>query len=161
MAQERSKPRYTRHNAEEDRAWFHLYRDAGKPSAAREVVQILDADPDERRAHYALYMICRQTLREQKAREARNQRIAAFVGMMLAAVFVSPWRALRTLATRSGEIALELLPETRQEPAVQQLRRVRKSKTFAQASSDYREPAMSEPAGSAEQAPPSRSAKAA
>lgn len=161
MAQERSKPRYTRHDAEEDRAWFHLYRDAGKPSAAREVVHILDADPQERRSHYALYLRCRQTLREQKARQVRNQRIAAFVRLALAAVFVSPWRALRLLVTRGSEIALELLPQTRQEPASQQLRRLRKSTAFAKASAGYQAPAKCEPAAPGEQETASRGTKAA
>jgi hypothetical protein len=158
--QERSTPRYIRHTAEEDRAWFHLYRGANQPSVAHEVVQHLDSDPEAKRCHLALYLRCRETLRAHKARQARNQRIGAFVRTLLVAIFVVPLRALRMLAAHSGEVALELLPDIRQEPAQRRLQRLRKTRPFAQAEAQFREPSSTEQVAQ-EQAKSSRDTKAA
>jgi hypothetical protein len=158
--QERSTPRYTRRNAEEDRAWFHLYRGASQPSVAHEVVQHLDSDPEAKRCHLALYLRCRETLRAHKARQARNQRIGTFVRTVLVAIFVMPVRALRWFGSRSGELAVELLPQAETEPAQRRVQRLRKTKPYAQAEAQFREPSLPEP-GASEQAKPSRDAKAA
>jgi hypothetical protein len=160
IQQERSTPRYTRRNAEEDRAWFHLYRGASQPSVAHEVVLHLDCDPEAKRCHLALYLRCRETLRAHKARQARNQRVGAFIRTVLVAFFVMPVRALRWFGSRSGEFAVELLPQAQTEPAQRQVQRLRKTKPYAQAEAQFREPSLAEPPAQG-QAKPSRDPKAA
>lgn len=86
QSQERSNTRYARRSAEEDRAWHHLYRSAGDPAVATEVVQHLDLDTEAKRVHLALYLRCKEALRKQKARQARNQRIGRFVRLMFSAL---------------------------------------------------------------------------
>ena len=76
----RSKPKRSGIEKEEERAWMGFYRrsrfDAG---LASEVLAQLEADPDSKRAHLALYLRCRQTLRQRKARQQRNKRAAQFL----------------------------------------------------------------------------------
>jgi hypothetical protein len=77
--QEKSPIRYPRRNAAEDRAWRRLYRDAGDPGVAEEIVQALD--DEARRSHLALYLRCRNTLRKQAARSVAQARIASVIKM--------------------------------------------------------------------------------
>jgi hypothetical protein len=75
--QEKSPIRYPRRNAAEDRAWRRLYRDAGDPAVAEEIVQTLD--DEARRSHLALYLHCRNTLRKRAARRLTRARIASLI----------------------------------------------------------------------------------
>jgi hypothetical protein len=93
--QEKLAPRYPRRNAAEDRAWSRLYRRAGKPAVAAEVVQHLESDAESQRFHLALYLRCRETLRRCAARRARLDRIARLARTVL--------DALRTLMPRQHE----------------------------------------------------------
>jgi hypothetical protein len=108
----------------EEQAWLGFYRRVGDPSVAAEVMHELQSDPEMKRAHLALYLRCKESLREEKARLARNKRIAVFVRMFCAAVFVSPARGARRLLGRSSDIAIECLPATRAEPAARQVRKL-------------------------------------
>ena len=72
-------PEQSRRTVEEDRAWAQLYASVGQAATAEEVVKQLDADAEAKRKHLALYLRARTTLREQRAAEARNLRIGAFV----------------------------------------------------------------------------------
>jgi hypothetical protein len=133
QSQERSIPRYGRRNAEEDRCWFHLYRNAGEHAVAAEVVQHLDSDVEAKRTHLALYLRCKETLRKQKVSQARKQRIGSFVRQMMAIAVISPFRALGVLVRYCGAVALEMLPEKRREPAVTRMHQLKDDPKFAQA----------------------------
>ncbi|WP_418319681.1 hypothetical protein [Piscinibacter sakaiensis] len=73
----RSKPRRSGIEKEEERTWVSFYRRARRDAGvANEVLTQLEAEPDSKRAHLALYLCCRQTLRHHKARQQRNRRAA-------------------------------------------------------------------------------------
>ena len=81
---ERNHPKYPRRNVAEDRAWRRLYRDAGDPVVAAEIVRNLDEDA--RRIHLALYLRCRRTLRKNATRRIGWTRIAIGVARLARAV---------------------------------------------------------------------------
>ena len=73
----RSKPKRSGIEKEEERTWVSFYRRARRDAGvANEVLTQLEADPDSKRAHLALYLCCRQTLRHHKARHQRMRRAA-------------------------------------------------------------------------------------
>ena len=83
----RPKPRRSAIGTEEEKAWVSFYRRASKdPAIAAEVLAQLDADPEMKREHLALYLCCRESLRVQQARDARNQRIGQFVRWLMDAL---------------------------------------------------------------------------
>jgi hypothetical protein len=131
--QQRIAPRYKCRDAEEDRAWTHLYRRAGDPIVAAEVVRQLEADAEARRWHLALYLRCRQTLRERKARLARQQCIGRLVRTMFAVLVPGPWLALHRAFGRRENLAAELPPQHRAEPPVPRIRELRPSPAFIEA----------------------------
>lgn len=132
-------------NMDEDKAWSQLYRSIRDPDAAAEVAAHLEADEQTLRQCTALYLCARQTLRRERARVARNQRIgqavrAAFAS--LASLFASARRSVR----HGGDLALEVVaPQpvdtgkkarslpSRAEPAVKHVRTNKKdlAKEFA------------------------------
>lgn len=75
-------PRYPRRNAAEDRVWRRLYRSAGNPVAASEMLQHLESDDEALRFHLALVLRCRETLRRQAARRARIERVIRAIGLL-------------------------------------------------------------------------------
>ncbi len=108
--------------AEEDRAWVSFYqRIPREPSLAAEVLTQLDADPDMKHLHLALYLSCRESLRVHREREERHQRIGAFVRWLLGGLLV---QLPRRTAARAAAIAVACLPQTAQEPAANQVRRL-------------------------------------
>jgi hypothetical protein len=130
--QQRIAPRYKYRDAEEDRAWTHLYRRATDPVVAAEVVRHLEADAEARRWHLALYLRCRQTLRERKARQARKQRIGRLARTMFTVLVPGPWLALRRVFARPEDFAVEP-SDSRAEPAVRRIRELRPSPAFIEA----------------------------
>lgn len=78
-----TRPYYTSVALEEERVWVGFYRRVGNPAIAAEVIQHLDADADQKRAHPALYLRCKESVRKKKARQARTQRIRRFMRRML------------------------------------------------------------------------------
>lgn len=110
---------------EEERAWIGFYHRVGcDPAIAAEVMAQLEADADMKRAHLALYLCCKESLRMHKARQARHKRIGQFVRSLAQAIFVRPVLGLRTRLRQGGDVAIECLPEIGREPAVQQVRRL-------------------------------------
>jgi hypothetical protein len=159
--QERSAPRYGRRNAEEDRAWYHLYKRVGEYAVAAEVIQHLESDPQAKHTHLALYLRCKETLRRHKAIQKRNERIGSFTRQLMAILVVGPLRALYALLRSGGAIALEMLPQSRREPAVPRMQHLKDEPAFVQAKAEaevlqVRIPAAAEPPASR-----SRSKKAA
>ena len=121
----RPKPRRTSVVAEEERAWISFYQRVGRDEAlAAEVLAQLDADAEMKRLHLALYLSCRESLRSHASRTARNARIGGFVRAMLYRLFVAMPRSVGLKLRRGGDVALACLPETGEEPAVAQVRRL-------------------------------------
>ena len=140
MSQERSnRPRSKRSGVDfaEEKAWISFYRRVGDPVIAAEVIHELQSDPEIKRAHLALYLRCKESLRAQKARLARNKRIGQFARTLCSALFVAPVLAIRGLSRQSAEIAVECLPEVRAEPAARQVRELTKEAEFAQQRSAF------------------------
>ena len=149
MSQEtiqRSRPRRSGVQLEEEKAWISFYRRIGNPAIAAEVMHQLESDPEMKRAHLALYLRCKESLRTQKVRQARHKRIGQFIRMLFAALFVAPALAVLKLLRQSGAIAVECLPELRKEPAKRHIRGLAQEAEFAQAQSDFdRQTAASAP----------------
>lgn len=140
MSQEKShRPRARRPGVhlEEERAWISFYRRVGNPDIAMEVMHQLESDPEMKRLHLALYLRCKESLRAQKSRQARNKRIDQFVRMASTALFVAPIIAMKKLLRQSGDIAVECLPVVRKEPAVPQVKNLVRDVEFAQAQSEF------------------------
>lgn len=140
MSQEKThRPRARRPGVhlEEEKAWISFYRRIGNPDIAAEVMHQLDSDPEMKRLHLALYLRCKESLRAQKTRQARNKRIGQFVRMAFGVVFVAPVTAIQRLLRQSGAIAVECLPEVRKEPAVRQVKNLARDTEFAQAESEF------------------------
>lgn len=140
MSHEKTQHTRTRRNGvdvEEEKAWISFYRRVGHPAIAVEVMHQLDADPEMKRMHLALYLRCKESLRTQKARQARNKRIGQFVRLLGGALFVAPVIAMRKLLHQSGDIAVACLPEVNKEPAVRQVRGLAQETEFVQAQSSF------------------------
>ncbi|GAO27460.1 hypothetical protein ALISP_7280 [Alicycliphilus sp. B1] len=137
----RPKPRRSAIGTEEEKAWVSFYRRAGKdPAIAAEVLAQLDADPEMKREHLALYLCCRESLRVQQARDARNQRIGQFVRWLMDALLVRlPSAAARSLG-HGSDVAVACLPENASEPAQAQVRRLSKDPKVRSARTAFKAP---------------------
>lgn len=155
-----SSPKSNRRSVEEDRAWAQLYANVGQAATAEEVVRQLDADTQARHDHLALYLRAKTTLRERKVIEARHQRIGAFARSVVALVVIGPFRLLRSLLSSGGEVAVEMLPPARRDPAKVRVRSLTGDPEFTRAAERFAASAegAAPPAGQPEA---SRGAKAA
>lgn len=123
---------------EEERAWITFYRRVGHDlTSATEVLAQLEADPEMKRAHLALYLCCKQSLRVHKARQARNKRVGQFVRWLCRGLFIVPAQAVGRSLRLGGDLAVECLPETAREPAAPQVRKLTQEPEFAQAASSF------------------------
>lgn len=104
---------------EEERVWVGFYRRVGNPAIAAEVIQHLDADADQKRAHPALYLRCKECLRRKKARQARTKRIRSFMRRILGGLLHRPESNLRPPLRHSARIVVEGRPESMRGPAQQ------------------------------------------
>jgi hypothetical protein len=138
----RVRPRSRRFGTdfEEERTWVTFYRRVGHDAVlAGEVLSQLEADPEMKRDHLALYLCCKESLRNHKARQARNKRVGQFVRWLCHGLFMRPALALRRGLHRGGDLAVECLPTATRQPAVPQVRRFPRQAEFAQANSDFDE----------------------
>ncbi|WP_284620528.1 hypothetical protein [Aquabacterium humicola] len=95
----------------EERAWIGFYERVGRhPALAIEIMAVLDPDPDSKRRHLALYLLCKQSVRCHKAREARDRRIGELVRLVLRALILRPLRATRTAAARAADLIAAFAP---------------------------------------------------
>jgi hypothetical protein len=131
------KPKRSAAAIEEDRAWVRIYRQAGNPDIAAEVLTELDADTQARHEHLALYLRCRESLRAHKARIQRNKRIGQFVRLGCRVIVAEPLRALQQGAARAFDLLVECLPEARREPAAAKVRQLRRDAAIAQAHASF------------------------
>jgi hypothetical protein len=141
-----------RREADENRAWAILYSAINQASAAEEVVRQLDAEPSCKRSHVALYIRAKTTLREQKAADARHQRIAAAIRQAASFVFVTPFHWLRSLQSASKSVAIELLPPIHREPARARTPSLKRDPDFTSAKGRFRSAANAEEPSGAESA---------
>lgn len=130
MSLEKPRPRPRRSGIadEEERAWVDFYRRVGRePAIASEVLAQLDDDPEMKRAHLALYLRCKQSLRMHQHRQTRNQRIGQFVRWLCHGLFVAPVQALHRALNLGGDLAAECLPERVRVPIEPTVRATRKT----------------------------------
>ena len=130
-------PKPNRRTAEEDRAWAQLYASVGQAPTAEEVVKQLDADAPARHSHLALYLRARTTLRERKVIEARNQRIGAFVRSVVAFLVIGPFRLIRSVLSSGTDVAVEMLPPARKDPAKVRVSALTRDPEFARAAERF------------------------
>ena len=143
MSFEKSRPRPKRSGVEfeEERAWVSFYRRVRADVViATEVLAQLEADPESKRAHLALYLCCKESLRMHKVRNARNKRIGLFVRWFCRGAFIVPMQGLRRGLRLGGDIAVECLPWPGKEPAVPQVRRLASDPEFANAAAGFVQP---------------------
>lgn len=113
--EKRPRPKRSGIDSEEERTWVEFYRRVrSDPALAAEVLAQLERDVDMKRSHLALYLSCKETLRREKARQARHRRIGFFVRWLVYTLFVMPWQALREFSSEGRDIAIEMLPEADQ-----------------------------------------------
>lgn len=140
----RPRPRRTSLESEEERAWVAFYRRVGRDSAiASEVLAQLESDPEMKRSHLALYLCCKESLRQHKARQARDKRIGQFVRWLCIGLFLRPLHSLQRMWRQSSDLAVECLPEVAKEPAVPQVRRLVRKSEFATARTAFEQQAVS------------------
>lgn len=93
---------------EEEKLWIGFYQRIHRdPTLANELLALMKHDAVMRREHLALYLCCRESLRIAQQRQLRDQQLARLVNLVL----LGPGRALRRLWRRSGDIAVQCLPE--------------------------------------------------
>ena len=161
MSIEKSHPRPRRSSleSEEERAWVGFYQRVGRdPAIASEVLTLLESDPEMKRSHLALYLCCRESLRQHKARQVRHKRIGQFVRWLCVGLFIQPLRDLQKLWRHGSDIAVECLPEVSKEPAVAQVRHLAREAEFQTARTAFNQRTA---ASAAEQVPASTETQAA
>ena len=133
-------PLLNRLTTEEARAWAQLYASVGQACTAEEVVKQLDANAEARRSHLALYLRAKTTLRERRMAEARNRRIGALVRTVaasVATVVMVPFRLLRSLLSTGSDVAVEMLPPARRDPAKVRVNALTRDPEFAKAAERF------------------------
>ena len=104
-------------SADEDRAWAAVYAAINKPSTSEEVIRQLDADPQSKRDHLALYIMAKATLRQRKLTHARVRGVATIARLTLHVVIVAPARLIAGEYTMIRDSLLAALPAIHPEPA--------------------------------------------
>lgn len=105
----RLRPKRSGVEFEEEQAWVSFYRRVRADVAiATEVLGQLEADPESKRAHLALYLCCKESLRVHKVRNARNKRIGLFVRWLCHGAFIVPLQGLRRGLRLGGDIAVDV-----------------------------------------------------
>lgn len=110
----RSTPKRSGIEKEEERAWVSFYRRARRDAGvANEVLTQLEADPDSKRAHLALYLCCRHTVRNHRVRQQRNRRVAQGLKRFVLSVveFVAGW--CQAIGSGVRDVAAEWTSDTR------------------------------------------------
>lgn len=149
----RPRPRRSSFESEEERAWVGFYQRVGRdPAIASEVLAQLESDTEMKRSHLALYLCCRESLRQHKARQARHKRIGQFIRRLCIGLFIQPLRNLQTIWRHGSDLAFECLPEAAKEPAAVQVRRLPRKSGFATARTAFERQVTLAPAATEDQA---------
>jgi hypothetical protein len=142
MSQPRGNIQRRRAGSAEDRAWEGFYRRIADPAIAKEILVEFEADPDMKRMNLGLYLCCKESVRKDKAKRLRNERIGQFVRAACRVLFVAPFMFVQRMGRDSRDIAVECLPEVTRapvvrEPAIAQVRKLIKDPEFAAALSEF------------------------
>jgi len=89
---------------EEERMSVGFYHRVANPTIAAEVIQHLDADADLKRTHPALYLRCKESLRQKKARQARTKRIRSFMRRIFGGLLRDPASNTRPSLRRNARV---------------------------------------------------------
>ncbi len=158
-----SNTRVAPYRSAEDRAWDALYRSVNDPSTAAEVVELFDADPDVRKAHLALYLRCRQTVRAMELRRMRIERVAAFLQMAFFFVIARPFVGMIRLFRGGTDVAIEMMPKgqrqvsgsnKKSEPAVRRVKKLNSKPAVAPADQELNALTPAPASASASSLPP-------
>jgi hypothetical protein len=76
-------------------------------------------------------------LRERKAAEVRNQRIGAFVRSAVTLLVIGPLSLLRSLLSSGTDVAVEMLPPARRDPAKVRVSALTRDPEFARAAERF------------------------
>lgn len=139
----------------EEQAWIGFYKRVGDAAVAAELIQYLEADPELKRAHAALYLRAKESVRRHQQREARAKRIGAAVRMVAGAIVIAPVSAVRRLFRAGGEVAIACLPETQvpNAAAARQAKRLGHEAQYAKARGDFKRGSASAPLPGAQPSP--------
>ena len=85
-----------------------------------------------------LWMRGLENLRERRVADARNQRIGAFVRSVVTIVVVGPFRLLRSLLSTGSDVAVEIFPPSRRDPAKVRDNALTRDPEFAKAAERFR-----------------------
>ena len=140
-----TRPYRTSVALEEERLWVGFYRRVANPAIAAEVIQHFDGDADQKRTHPTLYLRCKESLRREKARQARTKRIRSFMRRILGRLLHDSETNLRSHPRRSARIVVEGLPESMREPAQHAVKSRPQTGEFAPAQPDGGQPNASHP----------------
>ena len=111
-----TRPYRTSVALEEERVWVRFYRRVDDPAIAAEVIQYLDAEADQKRTHPALYLRCKESLLQKKARQARTKRLRNSMRRVLDRLLRNPTRNTRPPLARGARVIVEGTPESMREP---------------------------------------------
>jgi hypothetical protein len=138
-----TRPYCTSVALEEEKVWVGFYRRVGNPAIAAEVIRHLDADADQRRAHAALYLRCKESLRKKKARQARTKRIRSFMRRILGGLLRHSESHLRPRLRPSIRNVVEGPAESMREPAQHAVKSRMQAAELAAAQPDGAQPTAS------------------
>ena len=104
-------------DAEEKRAWVRLYKQVGRDAVlAAEVMIQLEVDIELKRRYLALYLCCKQTVRQNEARQSRDRRIGQWLGSAAHSMLISPLaviiRAAQRALSRGADVLSHAVPAT-------------------------------------------------
>lgn len=122
---------------EEGKVWVQFYRKAGDPMVAAELIEQLESDRDVKARHFGLYLRCRQSVRQEKARRARAKRVAHGVQLVGRLLIGWPFEAIREGFRFVA--AVSAVWAGAGEPAVRQMRAIRRNRQAAKPQSSGRE----------------------
>jgi hypothetical protein len=131
-----TRPYRTSVALEEERVWVRFYHRVDNPGIAAEVIQYLDADADQKRTHPALYLRCKESLLQKKARQARTKRIRTFMRRLLDRLLRKPTSNTRSPVRRGARVIIEGMPESMRESAQQVVKTRPQTAESAAAQSD-------------------------
>lgn len=141
MSQEKPPVRRRLESVErqEEKTWVEFYPAARSDATlAAEILAELERDDALRRRHRGLYLCCQRCIRLHEGREARNRRIGYFVRLVCRTVFIALPRATLSALGRGRNLAVACLPETDEDPAEQQVRRLVENDAYAHADKAFR-----------------------
>ena len=110
---------------EEERVWVQFYRKAGDPVIAADLIEQLESDREVKARHFGLYLRCRQSLRQEKARRARAKLVAHAFHLLGRLMIGWPIEVIRDGFGFLGSVTVAWAGAD--EPAVRQMRKIRRN----------------------------------